>query len=191
MSVVDSTIGYLGYGTVSFGGLSWKDICETPVVATAQNVVITGNHRGIHARGAILNFDNIVVTGGNEESIRVDSCSGHVSSCTATPPSEMWGIVARRSPGIMITDNTIMGDKGMWLSLTDGLQVTGNTFTPSSKAVRVRTSNTVYVGNVGDGVYPGSDGDIGLRAQTDGCFTDTSFAAETAVNLHIVDNMCT
>lgn len=24
-----------------------QDICETPVVATAQNVVITGNHRGI------------------------------------------------------------------------------------------------------------------------------------------------
>lgn len=49
----------------------------------AGNVVfaqLVTNPQRSDARGVDLNFDNIVVTGGNEESIRVDKCSGHISS---------------------------------------------------------------------------------------------------------------
>lgn len=54
----------------------------------------------------------------------------------------------------------------------------------------VRTTNTTYYGNVGDGAYSDSSSDIGLRAQSGGCFADDSTSREVAVNSYIISHFC-
>lgn len=65
-------------------------------------------------------------------------------------------------------------------------------FSPPDKCVfpSVRTTNTVYSDNAGDGVYDVSGSKVGVRVQLGGCFAPTSSSLDAAVQDYINSNIC-
>eukprot|EP00904_Undaria_pinnatifida_P001803 jgi/Undpi1/11623/HiC_scaffold_30.g13918.m1 len=153
MSVTNSIINNLGSGGVTTGGLSWRNFCDsdTPALATAQNVTIKDNRRGIYARGVDLDFEELTVSGGTHNTIQVDACSGTIKDCEVSPVDSRWGILGARSPGITIADNTLSGERGLLVTSansdtsTDDVTITGNNFEPSIRAVRVSNHSWWWV----------------------------------------------
>ncbi|CAN0170373.1 unnamed protein product, partial [Ectocarpus sp. 13 AM-2016] len=108
--------------------------------------------------------------------------------------SSAWAIFVQRPDGTEVSGNQMTGSKSMILrdDLEDGASpiVNSNTIlTPPLTSVRVRTANTHYSGNSGDGRCDGCSR-IGLVALSTGCFTQDTASSDSEVDAYITDQQC-
>ncbi|CAM9467700.1 unnamed protein product, partial [Scytosiphon promiscuus] len=196
MSVVDSEIQHLGSGGVTTSGLAWRNRCDFAAPAAANGLTLTGNRRGFYAFGVNLDIVGLDVKGSGTEGIRLDTCSGHVKDSTVDQEdSASWGFHVQRPDGLEISGNEITGSRSLLLAndLAGGASptITGNTIvTPALVSVRIRTTNTEYSGNTGDGRCAGCSR-IGLAVQQGGCFTTSSGSDDDSeVDAYITSRNC-